>query len=111
MTAPALDVKLDLLAAAPIEMLLSGPLAEGATPDTSWKSRMADELQLAVVSVDYRLAPEAPWPLPVDDCVAAALWLARSGHARLGTKVHLLGGESAGAHLAVCIHVHIDAHR
>lgn len=64
--------------------------------------RMADDLQLAVVSVEYRLAPEAQWPLPVDDCVAAALWLAQHGRDRLGTQVHLIGGESAGAHLAIC---------
>lgn len=64
--------------------------------------RLADEHQLAVVSVDYRLAPEAQWPLPADDCVAAALWLVRHGGARFGTEVRLIGGESAGAHLCLC---------
>lgn len=74
--------------------------------------RMADELQLAVVSVEYRLAPEAQWPLPVDDCVAAALWLAEHGRERLGTPVHTIGGESAGAHLALCTLLRLrDEHR
>lgn len=62
---------------------------------------MADELSIAVVSVDYRLSPEAAFPLPVDDCVAAALWLAEQGPAVLGTDLYLAGGESAGGHLCV----------
>jgi acetyl esterase/lipase len=64
--------------------------------------QMADDLDLAVVSVDYRLAPESQWPLPLDDCYAAALWLIRHGTQRLGTAVRLIGGESAGAHLCLC---------
>jgi acetyl esterase len=63
--------------------------------------RMADELHIAVVSVDYRLSPEAAFPLPVDDCVAAALWLAEQGPAVLGTDLYTVGGESAGGHLCV----------
>ena len=63
--------------------------------------RMADELHIAVVSVEYRLAPEATFPAPLDDCVAAALWLAESGRQVLGTDVFLIGGESAGGHLCV----------
>lgn len=63
--------------------------------------RMADNLRIAVVSVDYRLSPEAPFPLPVDDCVAAALWLAEHGPSVLGTDLYTVGGESAGGHLCV----------
>ncbi len=55
----------------------------------------------AVVSVEYRLAPEHPYPQGPDDCEAAALWLLREGAARFGTEAFAIGGESAGAHLSV----------
>ncbi len=63
--------------------------------------RMADELRIAVVSVEYGLSPEATWPAPLDDSVTAARWLAAHGPSRLGTDVFLIGGESAGAHLCL----------
>ncbi len=63
--------------------------------------RLADELGIACIDVDYRLAPEAPYPAGPDDCEAVALWLAKEGKARFGTDVFFIGGESAGAHLSV----------
>lgn len=55
----------------------------------------------AVVSVGYRLAPENPYPVPNDDCEAAATWLVENAPAEFGTSKLTIGGESAGAHLAV----------
>lgn len=63
--------------------------------------RIADECGLAVVSVDYRLAPEQPYPAGPDDCEAAALWIVEHAAAEFGADRFLIGGESAGAHLAL----------
>ena len=63
--------------------------------------RLAQQARLAVVSVEYRLAPEHPLPAAVDDCETAARWLVNDGKAEFGTGRLLIGGESAGAHLSV----------
>ena len=60
----------------------------------------ADRLGCAMVSVEYRLAPENPWPLPADDCEAAALWLVDNAKRLFGTDTLFVGGESAGGHLS-----------
>jgi len=61
---------------------------------------LSEAANVAVVSVDYRLAPEHPWPLPADDCETAALWLAENAATLFGTDRLAIGGESAGAHLS-----------
>lgn len=62
--------------------------------------RLADALGVAVVSVDYRLAPEDPWPAAPDDCETAALWLAEHTETRFGTSRLVITGFSAGSTLA-----------
>jgi acetyl esterase/lipase len=64
--------------------------------------RLARETGLTVASVGYRLAPEHPYPAGPDDGEAAAVWLL-GDEAReiLGTGPKTIGGDSAGAHLAV----------
>ena len=61
---------------------------------------MARAAGVAVVSVEYRLAPEHPYPVGLDDCVAAAKWLIANSKAEFGTDRIVIGGESAGANLA-----------
>lgn len=63
--------------------------------------RLVDRLKFAVVSVEYRLAPENPYPAGPDDCEAAALWLLRESVGMFGTDKLFIGGESAGAHLSL----------
>jgi acetyl esterase len=63
---------------------------------------LSKELDIAFVSVDYRLAPEHPYPAGPDDCEAAALWLLEHAEREFGSARLLIGGESAGAHLAAC---------
>jgi acetyl esterase len=59
---------------------------------------------LAVISVGYRLAPEHPWPTPIEDVYAALLWTADNAQ-ELGLDVGSIsvGGESAGANLAAVV--------
>jgi acetyl esterase len=63
--------------------------------------RLARDTGLTAVSVEYRLAPENPYPAGPDDCEAAAVWLlGREGKDAVGATGPLaIGGDSAGAHL------------
>lgn len=85
---------------APCGVLLdihSGGFYMGAASDNDVRNRaLADRLGVAVVSVDYRLAPEHPWPAAPDDCETVAKWLAESAEARFGTGRLVIGGVSGG---------------
>jgi acetyl esterase/lipase len=54
-----------------------------------------------VASVDYRLAPEHPWPAAADDCELVARWLGEHAADRWGTEALVVLGQSAGAHLGL----------
>jgi acetyl esterase/lipase len=62
---------------------------------------IAERAQVAVVSVDYRLAPEHPYPAAPDDCEAVAAWLVHHAATEFGTDQLVIGGDSSGAQLAV----------
>jgi acetyl esterase len=58
---------------------------------------LADGAQCAVAAVEYRLAPEHPFPAGLDDCFAATAWLATHG------SQLAIGGSSAGGNLAAAV--------
>jgi acetyl esterase/lipase len=73
----------------------------GAHRQDAHLQALARGAQVAVVSLEYRLAPEHPYPAGPDDCEAAALWLVDHARSEFGSTRLLIGGPSAGAHLAV----------
>lgn len=66
-----------------------------------WCQRVAGDIGAVVVSTDYRLAPENPFPAGVEDCYAALSWTAANA-ADLGIDANRLAiaGQSAGGGLA-----------
>jgi acetyl esterase/lipase len=64
---------------------------------------LAKEHGVAVVSVDYRKAPEFPWPAAPDDGVAVAQALLEKGEAEFGSDRLLIGGESAGGYMTAVV--------
>jgi len=66
--------------------------------------QLANGARCAVYSVDYRLAPEHPFPAAVDDCIAAVKFAA-GRHKRIA-----VGGDSAGGNLATVVALHARDH-
>jgi acetyl esterase/lipase len=69
-----------------------------ARQDDGLCRRFSSELGIIVASVDYRLAPEHPYPAAVDDCYSALTWLA--GLPTVDRARVAIGGASAGGGLA-----------
>lgn len=64
-------------------------------------AQIAHDLDVVTVSVEYRLAPEHPFPAPMDDCFAAWQWLQREAASRAIDPPRVaVGGQSAGGGLA-----------
>ena len=68
--------------------------------DDTLNDQVARGCGIAVVSPDYRLTPDVTIADQIDECVAVAEWLDANAAAEFGSETLLLGGISAGAHLA-----------
>ncbi|KAI0632569.1 Alpha/Beta hydrolase protein [Trametes polyzona] len=71
--------------------------------DDYFLRRLCVDLRLSIVNVEYRLAPEYPFPIGVNDCLAALKWTVLNASLLRAdlTKGFIVGGHSAGANLAV----------
>jgi len=78
-----------------------GYIACGISSHERLCHRLARLAECAIVSVDYRLAPEHVFPAAVDDALTALRWVAAHGAGRgLDTRRIAIGGDSAGGSLA-----------
>lgn len=63
--------------------------------------RLSNHLGCIIASVDYRLAPEFPFPKPLEDAYEAVKWVSKNTYLFGGDRENVfVGGESAGANLA-----------
>ncbi len=66
--------------------------------------RLANDSGMSVLSVDYRLAPEHPFPAALDDCAAALAWACDcAGEIGVDESFIAVGGDSAGGNLAAAV--------
>jgi acetyl esterase/lipase len=72
-----------------------------AAQDDALCRRFARELGATVASVDYRLAPDHPYPAPLEDCYSALTWLSRLPSVDASRLA--IGGASAGGGLAAAL--------
>jgi acetyl esterase/lipase len=72
--------------------------------DDRFCAEVAAQLGIMVVSVGYRLAPEHPFPAPLEDCHAGWAWLQRAAPSLgIDPRRVAIGGQSAGGGLAACL--------
>ncbi len=67
-------------------------------PHLEMVAYLAQKLGLRTLVVDYCLAPEHPYPAPLDDCVTAYRWLLKQG---LSARNIVVAGDSAGGNLTI----------
>lgn len=78
-----------------------GTIMGHAAQDDKFLRKLAHRTGVAIASVEHRLAPEHPYPTPLEDCYAALLWLARQPW--VDPDRIAVGGASAGGHFAAAL--------
>jgi acetyl esterase/lipase len=82
--------------------LNNGPVFSDMEPELS--KLFASELRAVVIGVNYRLAPEHPFPLPLNDCYTALNWtLDNAGEYMIDPKRVAIWGFSSGGNLAAAV--------
>lgn len=74
-----------------------------ADSDDALCERFVLDTNCVVVSVDYRLAPEHPYPAAIDDCYAALKWLASASELNIDLTRIAVAGASAGGGLTAAL--------
>ena len=95
-----------LTAALPVLVIYhGGGWMVGSLDTHDWICRsIANQADCAVISVDYRLAPEHPFPAAYDDALAALRWVAANASMLHLDPAHIsVGGDSAGGNLAAAV--------
>jgi acetyl esterase/lipase len=82
-----------------------GGFTLGQSEDTAYiTSRIASENGMVVVSANYRLAPEWPFPACLDDCLEVLQWMQKNGATVGGDGARIaVGGDSAGGNIAAAL--------
>ncbi|ORV85921.1 alpha/beta hydrolase [Mycobacterium interjectum] len=78
-----------------------GTIMGHAAQDDKFLRKLSHQTGVAVAAVDHRLAPEHPYPIPVEDCYAALRWLAHQPW--VDPDRVAVGGASAGGHFAAAV--------
>lgn len=84
-----------------------GNIWGNASSEDSLNDITARYCHVAIVSVDYHLAPEYPFPAQINDCYSAAKWLVKNAFTEFGTDRFFIGGGSAGAHLSALTAIYV----
>ncbi|WP_326613438.1 alpha/beta hydrolase [Streptomyces scopuliridis] len=78
-----------------------GYVLGGATLSDAWCRQVTSRLGVLTAAVEYRLAPQHPFPIPLQDCYTALQWLA--AESEVEEERIAIGGESAGGGLAAAL--------
>src|SRR5215471_19370980 len=98
---PARVIRPDEVRAVHLDIHGGAWMIGSARMDDVENDELARACGVATVSIDYRMAPEHDIADSMEDCEAAALWLSEHAPSEFGADRLLIGGGSAGAHLAV----------